>query len=75
MRRDPERATLAGELSARHKDCEPLADKSTLNRLEHAPDIKDGSRYHEIVLDLDATDDPLHGQQEGASSAAPTAVM
>ncbi|RXF39889.1 IS1380 family transposase, partial [Enterococcus faecalis] len=61
------------------------------NRLEHAPDTKDGSRYHkiahdpaafealfvecfieahdeapeEIILDLDATDDPLHGQQEG----------
>ena len=91
MRRDPVLATLAGKLSARRKGCEPLAGKSTLNRLEHAPDTKDGSRYHkiahdpaafeslfvacfieaheqapdEIILDLDATDDPLHGQQEG----------
>lgn len=91
LRRDPVLATLAGKLSARRKGCEPLAGKSTLNRLEHAPDTKDGSRYHkiahdpaafeslfvacfieaheqapdEIILDLDATDDPLHGQQEG----------
>src|SRR5205085_5167030 len=69
----------------------PLAGKSTLNRLEHAPaDV--GRRYHkighdaaaieavfvalfldafrakpprEIILDLDATDDPIHGHQEG----------
>lgn len=91
LRRDPVLATLAGKLTARHKGCEPLAGKSTLNRLEHAPDSREGSRYHkiahdpaafeslfvecfieahdrapdEIVLDLDATDDPLHGRQEG----------
>ena len=67
----------------------PLAGKSTLNRLEHAPTQGPG-RYHkidhdpealqsllvklfiqahpqppdEIILDLDATDDPLHGEQE-----------
>ena len=82
-------ATLAGKLTARRQDCAPLAGKSTLNRLEHAPSTP--SRYHkighdaaaieglfvelfldahrtspeEIVLDLDATDDPLHGHQEG----------
>jgi hypothetical protein len=91
LRRDPVLATLAGKLTARRKGCEPLAGKSTLNRLEHAPETKDGSRYHkiahdpaafesvfvdcfieaheqapeQIVLDLDATDDPLHGHQEG----------
>lgn len=91
LRRDPVLATLVGKLTARRKNCEPLAGKSTLNRLEHAPDTKDGSRYHkiahdpvafeslfvdcfieahehapgEIILDLDATDDPLHGKQEG----------
>ena len=73
----------------------PLADKSTLNRLEHAPTAAP-ARYHkighagamierlfvdllldayamppeEIVLDLDATDDPLHGSQEGRQTAA-----
>ena len=70
-------------------DSPPLAGKSTLNRLEHAPTQGPG-RYHkidpdpdasqallvelfiqahpqppdEIILDLDATDDPLHGEQE-----------
>jgi hypothetical protein len=89
LRHDPVLAALAGKLQARRKDCAPLAGKSTLNRLEHAP--VGPSRYHKIghdgeaierlfvdlfldahktaprriVLDLDATDDPLHGQQEG----------
>jgi hypothetical protein len=89
LRHDPVLATLAGKLAAKRKGCAPLAGKSTLNRLEHAP--LGPSRYHrighaaaaierllvdlfldahkvaprQIVLDLDATDDPLHGQQEG----------
>jgi Transposase DDE domain group 1 len=89
LRHDPVLATLAGKLEARRKDCAPLAGKSTLNRLEHAP--LRPSCYHkidhdgaaieglfvdlfleahktppeEIILDLDATDDPLHGHQEG----------
>jgi Transposase DDE domain group 1 len=82
-------ATLAGKLTGRRQDCAPLAVKSTLNRLEHAP--TEPSRYQkighhaaaiegllvdllldahrtppkEIILDLEATDDPLHGHQEG----------
>ncbi|HEX2477669.1 MAG TPA: IS1380 family transposase [Geminicoccaceae bacterium] len=89
LRHDPVLAALAGKLTARRQDCAPLAGKSTLNRLEHAP--SEPSRYHkighdgaaierllvdlfleahktpprEIILDLDATDDPLHGHQEG----------
>jgi hypothetical protein len=89
LRHDPVLATLAGKLQARRKSCAPLAGKSTLNRLEHAP--AGTSRYHKIghhpaaiadlfidllleahktppkriVLDVDATDDPLHGHQEG----------
>jgi hypothetical protein len=89
LRHDPVLAVLAGKLEARRADCAPLAGKSTLNRLEHAPAAPD--RYHKIghdaaaieglfvalfleahrtpperiVLDLDATDDPLHGHQEG----------
>jgi Transposase DDE domain group 1 len=83
-------ATLVGKLEARRADCAPLAGKSTLNRLEHAPAAA-LDRYHKIghdsraieqlfgalfveahakpperiILDLDATDDPLHGHQEG----------
>ena len=71
------------------RDSAPLAGKSTLNRLEHAPE-EAPDRYHkidhdpealqallvelfsqahpqppdEIILDLDATDDPLHGEQQ-----------
>jgi Transposase DDE domain group 1 len=89
LRHDPVLATLAGKLEAQRQNCAPLAGKSTLNRLEHAP--LGPSRYHkighdpaavedlfvelfleaykappdEIILDLDATDDPLHGHQEG----------
>jgi len=90
LRFDPVLAALSGKLGARRRGCAPLAGKSTLNRLEHAPSGS-GTRYHkighdgdaierllvdlfveaheaapaEIVLDLDATDDPLHGMQEG----------
>ena len=90
LRHDPVLGVLAGRLAARHPRSAPLAGKSTLNRLEHAPQGGPG-RYHkighdtaaiealpvalfleahaaapaEIVLDLDATDDPLHGHQEG----------
>jgi hypothetical protein len=81
---------LAGKLSpVLRRDCEALAGKSTLNRLEHGS--RPGSKYHkidcvgarvdallvelfleaheraprEIVLDLDNTDIPLYGEQEG----------
>jgi hypothetical protein len=89
LRRDPVLATVLGKLEARRATCAPLAGKSTLNRLEHAP--AGDHRYRriahdpgaierlfvelfldahatpprEIVLDLDATDDPIHGRQEG----------
>jgi Transposase DDE domain group 1 len=90
LRHDPVLAAVTGKLAARRAGCAPLAGKSTLNRLEHAP-AGEPTRYHkishdgaaierllvglfldahaappeEIVLDLDATDDPLHGAQEG----------
>ena len=89
LRRDPVLGTVLGRLEARHSRCAPLAGKSTLNRLEHAP--AGDHRYRRIghdpaaiealfvdlflaahdrpptrlVLDLDATDDPIHGHQEG----------
>ena len=91
LRKDPTFAVLAGKLSPMLRtDCEPLAGKSTLNRLEHTP-RRHAAKYHkidcdgaqvdallvdlfldaheraprEIVLDLDNTDIPLHGTQEG----------
>jgi hypothetical protein len=89
LRHDPVLAALTGKLEAKRTNCAPLAGKSTLNRLEHAP--SGPSRYHkighdsaaieglfvelfldahdtppkEIILDLDATDNPVHGHQEG----------
>ena len=94
LRHDPVMAVLAGKLKARRKQCAPVAGKSTLSRLEHAPEEGVAfapQRYHKIghdaeaikalfvtlfleahakpprrmILDLDATDDPLHGHQEG----------
>ena len=91
LRKDPTFAVLAGKLhSVLRSDCEALAGKSTLNRLEHTP-RRNAAKYHridcdgpqvdallvelfleahertprEIVLDLDNTDIPLHGGQEG----------
>lgn len=90
LRGDPVMAVLANKLEAQRRNCQPLAGKSTLNRLEHGL-ASGGDAYrkisHEpakieallvdlfldahsaapesITLDLDATDDPLHGNQEG----------
>lgn len=90
LRHDPVLGLVSDKLEARRSDCEVLAGKSTLNRLEQAPETGD-PRYHKIrvdpsamkrvfvgfylaaherpperiILDLDATDDPLHGDQEG----------
>jgi hypothetical protein len=85
LRRDP----VFGVLAGREQLEEPLAGKSTLNRMELGAGVKD--RYkkitfwkeaidellvkvylesqakvpEQIVLDIDTTDLPLHGQQEG----------
>ena len=85
LRQDP----LLGVLAGKRDLSEPLAGKSTLNRLELSR--PEPSRYAklaantdsmeavfvdlfldahkkppaQITLDLDATDDPLHGHQEG----------
>jgi hypothetical protein len=91
LRKDPVFTALAGKLKpVLRSDCEALAGKSTLNRLEHTPK-RHGAKYHkidcdgaavdallvdlfleaheraprEIVLDLDNTDIPLYGGQEG----------
>ena len=89
LRHDPIMAVLAGKLTARRRNCAPVAGKSTLNRLElgkdeptpyhkisHDPQAIEGvfvdlflaahaRAPQQIILDLDATDDPLHGNQEG----------
>jgi DDE family transposase len=88
LRQDP----LLAMLSGKREIAEPLAGKSTLNRMELVPNNEARQqRYHkitysqaaidkllvelflesakkpprQIILDLDATDIPLHGEQEG----------
>ena len=51
LRKDPTFAVLAGKLRpVLRTDCEPLAGKSTLNRLEHTP-RRHASKYHKIDCD------------------------
>ena len=91
LRKDPVFKTLAGKLApVLRSNCEALAGKSTLNRVEHTPK-RHSAKYkkidcdqtkvdtllvdffleaherapREIVLDLDNTDIPLYGMQEG----------
>lgn len=91
LRRDKALQACLGRLEPRRADCEPLAGKSTLNRLELAAagtDPTKGRRIgvdfqqldellvdlfvesygrrqpSKIVIDLDATDVPLYGEQE-----------
>ena len=91
LRRDKALQASLGLLQARRADCQPLAGKSTLNRLELAAAGTDkakarkigvdfqqldellvelfvesyrGRRPRKIVIDLDATDVPLYGEQE-----------
>ena len=54
LRHDPVLALLSGKLEGHRKDCAPLAGKSTLNRLEHAPPRGEPGRYHRIGHDADA---------------------
>ncbi len=46
LRHDPVLGLLAGKLKGGRKDCAALAGKSTLNRLEHAPEGGEPGRYH-----------------------------
>ena len=51
LRKDPTLAVLAGKLKpVVRMDCEALAGKSTLNRLEHTPK-RHASKYHKIDCD------------------------
>ena len=60
LRKDPTLAVLAGKLSpVLRTDCEPLAGKSTLNRLEHTP-RRHASKYHKIDCDDAQVDAGLH---------------
>ncbi|HTT84945.1 MAG TPA: IS1380 family transposase [Rhizomicrobium sp.] len=56
LRKDPMFAVLAGKLApVLRSDCEPVAGKSTLNRLEHMPK-RHGAKYHKIDCDTEKVD-------------------
>src|SRR5262249_49424264 len=60
LRPDPAMAVLAGKLEAQRKDCAPVAGKSTLSRLEHAPAEGPAfapARYHKIGHDTRAIEE------------------
>ena len=48
LRHDPVLGVLLGKLACKAEEPMPLAGKSTLNRLEHAPSAAKKSRYHKI---------------------------
>src|SRR5512147_130973 len=60
LRFDPVLAALSGKLEATRADCAPLAGKSTLNRLEHAPNGA-ATRYHKIGHDGQAIERLFRG--------------
>ena len=78
LRHDPVMAVLAGKLKARRKQCAPVAGKSTLSRLEHAPEEGVAfapPRYHKISHDARAIEElfgtlflEAHGGHRSASS-------
>ena len=62
LRRDRALSTAMGRVECARSDCEPLAGKSTLNRMELSAN---GARHRSgWLLDIDATDVELHGRQE-----------
>jgi hypothetical protein len=75
LRHDPLLASIMGKLTARDKRCAPLAGKSTLNRLEHAPEegqLRAPHRYHKISHDGAAIDRlflDIFKEAEGADEA------
>lgn len=53
LRHDPVLGLLSGKLQARRSDCAVLAGKSTLNRLEHAPESAE-DRYRKFTVNGEA---------------------
>jgi Transposase DDE domain group 1 len=58
LRRDPVLGVLLGKLERDGDEPSPLAGKSTLNRLEHAPGAGKRPRYHKISHDGAAIERP-----------------
>ncbi len=59
FRKDPVAGAVLGCMASRREDCEPLAGKSTLNRLELSAAGFNGKKARKIVVDFDRMDDLL----------------
>ena len=73
LRHDPMMAVLVGKLSARRRDCAPVAGKSTLNRLELSR--PEPTRYHKISHDPSAIEALLVDLFLEAHCAAPEEIV
>jgi Transposase DDE domain group 1 len=69
LRHDPVLALFADRLEPKRAACAPLAGKSTLNRLEHAP-LRPDDRYHKIGHDPAALADLFVDLFGGAQATA-----
>ena len=75
LRKDPTLAVLAGKLKPRLRgDCEALAGKSTLNRLEHTAK-RQAAKYHKIDCDGAQVDALLVELFLEAHEAAPQEIV
>ena len=75
LRKDRTFAVLAGKLNpVLRSDCEALAGKSTLNRLEHTPK-RHGSKYHKIDCDGAQVDALFVELFLGAHERAPREIV
>ncbi len=58
-RRDRALSTAMGRVECARSDCEPLAGKSTLNRMELSANGRDPAKARQITVDFDALDELL----------------
>ncbi len=59
LRRDRALSTAMGRVECARSDCEPLAGKSTLNRMELSANGRAPAKAHQITVDFDALDELL----------------
>ena len=59
LRRDRVLSTAMGRVECARSDCEPLAGKSTLNRMELSANGRDPAKARQITVDFDALDELL----------------
>ena len=59
LRRDRALSTAMGRMECARSDCEPLAGKSTLNRMELSANGRDPAKARQITVDFDALDELL----------------